>query len=188
MKRFLYFILFMLILASCATTRQAEVTEQPRHQTAQVKRAMVTLKTNAGQQVTVGCMMQTVFDSLCVVSVQPLAGMEVMALYATPQQILLIDRMNRRYAETNYMVINSVLQPHITYADLEQLTSGVTEEETPATGGWSQSRHYSAGKQEADLTIVYPSVQYDEPIMVRPQRIENYQKTDIRTLLSAAKR
>ncbi len=187
MKRIVYLISIIILLASCATTRRTQIVEEPHHRTAQVKRAMVSLSTDNGQQATVGCTLQTVFDSVCVVSVQPLAGMEVMALYATPESIVVIDRMHQRYAETTYAVLNSVLQPKLYYKDIERLTAGLTEEgeEQATTGKFTIKRHLQAGKREADLSITYPSVQYDQDITVREQRLNGYKKTDIRTLLKS---
>ena len=187
MKRIGYLSFVVALLASCSTTRTMQTVEQPLHHTAQVKRAMVSLSTDDGQQATVGCTMQTVFDSLCVVSVQPLAGMEVIALYVTPENIVVIDRMHQRYAETTYAVLNSVLQPGMYYKDIERLTAGLTEDgkEQTATGKFTIKRHLQAGKREADLSITYPSVQYDQDITIREKRLNGYKKTDIRTLLKS---
>ncbi len=176
----IYSAILIGLLASCATKRQLPVSSVPEHTTAEVKRAMVKVAT-ATQQTTVGCNLQTVFDSVCIVSVQPVTGMEMFAMHVTKDQILVIDRLHRRYAITHFETINSFLQPAISFEELEQIVSGTILPE----GIMSYTRHFSAKKRAADLTITYPSIIYDQPITLRPQKIQSYQQVDIQTLLKS---
>ena len=182
MKRLLTHVLFLAVvvwlLASCAASKKTVLPHPPAHTTAEVKRATVRIETG-GNKFSVGCQLQTVFDSLCIVSLQPLSGMEMYALHATPDQLLVIDRMHQRYAITDYQTVNAVINPKIDFQQLQNMVSGV---DLPQ-GVITLIRHFSAGKQEAEISITFPEIRYDQPLTTRPRKISNYQKTDIKTLL-----
>lgn len=184
MKQSLTHILFFAavawLLASCATSRKTVQSQSPAHTTAEVKQATVTVETG-GNRVAVGCRLQTVFDSLCIISVQPIPGMEMYALHATPDQLLVIDRMNRRYAITDYKTLNAVISPKMDFRQLQNMVSGI---DLPK-GIITMNRHFSAGKREAEITITFPEIQYDQPLTTRPRKTTGYQKTDIKTLLKS---
>ncbi len=187
MKRIYIPLLLVVFLGSCAV--QQTVVEPKGHKTAEVKRAMVSIDTKGGSKASVGCVMQTVFDSLCVVSVQPLAGMEVAVMYATPDNVLVVNRMQRCYCEVDYALLNTIIRPMVHYEDIEQMTGGkeLSEDEKVLNGSYSLTRHYAAGKTEADITITYPAIIYDQELKIRPERIEGYKKVDIRTFISHLK-
>ena len=46
--------------------------------------------------------MQTVHDSMIVISVMPMLGMEMMRVEATPTQIIAIDKLHGRYAKATF--------------------------------------------------------------------------------------
>lgn len=169
-----------LLMAACATTKQPLQPQKPVHTTAQTKRATLKVE-SAGNKLSVGCQLQTVFDSVCVVSIQPISGMEMYAMHATPSQILVIDRMHKRYALTDYATINAILTPKIDFRQLQNMVSGI---ELPQ-GILTLTKHFAAGKHEADLSLTFPEIRYDQPLTVRPQNISKYSKTDLKTLLKS---
>lgn len=176
----LFFAAVVWLLASCAATKKTVLPQTPAHTTAEVKRATVSIETE-GNKISVGCQLQTVFDSLCIISVQPIPGMEMYALHAAPNQLTVIDRMHRRYAVTDYKAINAVLRPKMDFRQLQSMISGI---DLPQ-GIHTLNRHFSAGKSEAEVAITFPEIRYDQPVTLRPHKTAGYQKTDIKTLLKS---
>lgn len=182
MKRSFFHTLFLIavacLMAACATSKKTVQPVQPEHKTAETKRATVKVQ-SGGNKLSVGCQLQTVFDSVCVVSVQPLGGMEMYAMHATPGHILIVDRMHRLYAMTDYQTLNAFVTPQIDFKLLQNMVSG---SELPQ-GVLTLKRRFSAGRHEAEVTITFPEIRYDQPLNIRPKNIENYKKTDIQTLI-----
>lgn len=172
-------IAVVLLMAACGATKKTVQPQLPQHKTAETKRATVKVQ-SGGNRLSVGCQLQTVFDSVCVVSVQPLGGMEMYAIHATPGHILVIDRMHRQYAITDYQTLNAFVTPQIDFQMLQRMVSG---SELPQ-GVLTLTRRFAAGRHEAEVTITYPEIRYDQPIVIRPRNIENYKKTDIKTLIT----
>ena len=178
--RIFLFSVVVFLMAACATSKKSVQPEQPKHRSAEVKRAMVKVE-SGGNRISVGCQLQTVFDSVCIVSVQPLSGMEMFALHAMPDRILLIDRMNKRYAITDYLTINTIVSPKIDYRMLENMISG---NELPQ-GLLILTKHFTSGNRQADVTISFPEIIYDQLRTTRPLKIDNYKQTDIKTLIKS---
>ncbi len=178
--RILLFATMTWLLASCAVSKKTVVPQQPVHTTAEVKRATVSIETD-GNKVSVGCRLQTVFDSLCIVSVQPISGMEVVALHATPNQLLVIDRIHSRYAITDYQTLNTFINPKTDFRQLQNMIGGIDLPQGVST----LIKNVSAGKRDARISIVFPEIIYDQSLTIRPKKIDNYQKTDIKTLLKS---
>lgn len=177
---------FGLGLNSCSTQKRAvattgETTEQqptaPAWHTCLIQNAegIVTID---NRTVRAQCTMQTVRDSLVVISVMPMLGIELIRIEATPEHVMGIDKMNRRYAVVTYDEINQYLMPKVTWQDLQDLAAG----ELP-TGEQEAFVGYTSGKHTVMLKIVYPARQTDVPLRLRKSDLSRYQATDIHTLL-----
>ncbi len=176
--RALFFSAVVALFAACATSKQVIEPQQPKHKTAEVKRATVYIVTGSNKA-SVSCQMQTVFDSLCIVSVQPLSGMEVAVMFATPEDILLIDRMHKTYAITDYETINKISNPKINFKFIQGIVSG----EGLPEGIMTQTKHFSDGKRDVDVTITYPAIIYDRQMNLRPKKLDGYTKVNLQTLI-----
>ena len=95
-------------------------------------------------------------------------------MHATPSQILVIDRMHKRYALTDYATINAILTPKIDFRQLQNIVSGI---ELP--------QGILTLTNQADISLTFPEIRYDQPLTVRPQNISKYSKTDLKTLLKS---
>ncbi len=60
-------------------------------------------------------------DSIFIVSVQPLLGIELLRLEATPQQLTVIDKMNKRYVQLTYVEVKQETGLPITFDDLQAI-------------------------------------------------------------------
>ena len=130
------------------------------------------------QTVRANCTMQTVRDSMVVLSIMPMLGIEMLRIEATPEQITGIDKINRQYAVATYEEVNRYLSPAVSYHDLQALATG----ELP-TGEDEAFVGYTAGKQTIMLRLTYPARQTDVPIRTRGADLTRYQQIDIKQLL-----
>lgn len=60
-------------------------------------------------------------DSLCVISVQPLLGIELARLEATPQEVIFVDKMNKRYVQMSYAEVSKETGVPVTFSDLQNM-------------------------------------------------------------------
>jgi hypothetical protein len=118
--------------------------------------------------------MQTVRDSMIVMSVMPLLGMEMLRVEATPLEVLVIDKIHGQYGKATYAEINRKLSPAVNWDVLQQIASA----ELP-TGNERARMVYNFGKQVIEVVIDYPARKTDVPVRVSAQRIDRYTQVDI---------
>ena len=114
--------LVVALLCGCASQKISKRSETQWH-TMQAKNVRTTLWVDQ-KTYTVNCTYQAVRDSMIVVSVRPLLGIEVARIEATPKQIVVIDKVHAEYTPVNYKTLNLVVKPHVTYKTLQEFVSG----------------------------------------------------------------
>ena len=160
---------FAIGFTSCRTQRvavQPQPTETPTEEekpwhTCLVQGAKATLTIDE-QTITANCTMQVVRDSMLVISVMPMLGIEVYRLEATPDELIAIDKLNHQYLKTDYARINRYVTPSLTWEDLQQIASNEVQG-GPFIG-------YAIGEKTIALKITYPEKQTD--VAVRTQHID----------------
>lgn len=118
--------------------------------------------------------MQTVRDSMIVISVMPLLGMEMMRLEATPLELTAIDKMHGRYARTTYAELNRKLTPALNWDILQQIAAA----ELP-TGPEKARMVYAFGDDQIELIIEYSPRKIDVPVRVNALKLNKYTQVDI---------
>ncbi len=94
------------------------ISAQPLFQTAEATKVRVGI-TYAGQKISINGSISVITDSIISLSVQPLLGIEMLRIDLTPEQILVVDKMNRRYVEMNYTELGAMTGLPLTYRDLQ---------------------------------------------------------------------
>ena len=183
MKRYrlqLIVLLAALTLVSCGVKKQTVavsgeglvVSEPPAwHTCLQSARAIVYTETN---KIAANVTMQTVRDSMLVISVMPMLGIEMARLEATPEELIAIDKVHNVYATATYKELNKKLTPKITWKQLQQLASA----ELP-TGDETAHLQYIFDDKTIDLTIYYTPRKTDVPVKMNGLRLNKYTKIDI---------
>ena len=176
-------LLFLfLALSGCGTKKKVVSTptpepepepEVPTWHSCLIQGAQATVIT-ADDKLSAAVTMQTVHDSLLVISVMPMLGMEMMRLEATPTDLIAIDKIHGRYAKATYAEINSKLTPDLNWDILQQLCTA----ELP-TGSERARLVYSYGGEKAEIIIVYTPRKLDVPVRVFHQRLDKYTQIDI---------
>lgn len=60
-------------------------------------------------------------DSICIISVQPILGIELVRLEVTPKDVTLVDKLNKRYVQMTYPEIQQQLGLPITFEDAQNI-------------------------------------------------------------------
>ncbi len=161
-----------------STTEEAMQTEPEKWHTCLVQNAQGIL-TLHGQTISANCTMQAVRDSLVVLSIMPILGIELMRIEATPTEIIGIDKMNRQYTQITYDEINRLVTPTVQWTDFQRLACGELPTDTPNEAVIG----YSALGYSLMLRIIYPAIQKD--VLVRAAHIDlsRYQQKTLTDLL-----
>ncbi len=168
-------LLSIVLLAACSVQKTDLLT---RRHTAEVPRATAVICLDQ-RRYQMNCTMQAVYDSLTVISLQPLPGMEVGRIEATPDSVTLIDRMNRRYAQVSYGEAAGWTVPAIRYKDIQRAATGNGAQKETSQCSFS----YQAGKHRLDIDITYQEIRYDQPMTVRTVRRDRLDEVPLKTLL-----
>lgn len=174
-------ILAVLALCSCAAKKRVVVPPAdlaPVWQTVNVTNTLLALEVDE-QTYNVTCQVQGVRDSMLVVSIMPVMNMELLRMEITPDEVLVIDKMNHRYTRLELSKAAKHVVPEMKWTDLQDFLSG--------KGGLQQGETMSLGYNfqghKLQLTITYGTIAYDVPVNVRRLRLERYEYVDILTLL-----
>ena len=126
------------------------------------------------QTITANCTMQVVRDSMLVISVMPMLGIEVYRLEATPDELIAIDKLNHQYLKTDYARINRYVTPSLTWEDLQQIASNEMQG-GPFIG-------YAIGEKTIALKITYPEKQTDVPVRTQHIDLSRYEQVVVENL------
>jgi hypothetical protein len=122
--------------------------------------------------------MQTVHDSMIVISVTPMFGMEMMRVEATPTEVIAIDKIHGRYAKATFAQLNKQLTPSLNWDILQQICTA----ELP-TGPEKARLVYTFGKKQIELVLSYPPRKIDVPVKMTNQRLNKYTEIDVSKFL-----
>ena len=178
-EKYIVFLLAALVLVSCGTKKKAVVeSRKPKVESVPtwhtcLTQGQATVSTNE-DKLSATFLMQTVRDSMLVISVMPLLGMEMIRIEATPTELTAIDKIHGRYAKATYADLNRKLTPDLNWDILQQLCSA----ELP-TGNEKARLQYAFGEQTLELVIDYSPRKVDVPVRVYNQPLNKYTQVDI---------
>lgn len=176
--RHIVFLCVALVMIGCGTKKRATVTPEPEvavptWHTCLIQSARATVIRN-GDKLSSPVTMQTVHDSMLVISVTPMLGMEMMRLEATPTEMIAIDKIHGQYATATYAELNRKLTPSLNWDILQQVCTA----ELP-TGNSKARLQYTFGDETIELVIEYTPRKTDVPVKVAHQSVGRYTKIDI---------
>ena len=177
--KYIVLLCALVVMAGCGTKKKLVDSQEPiaksepTWHTCLIQNARATVTMNE-DRVAANVTMQTVRDSMIVISVMPLMGMEMIRVEATPLELTAIDKLHGRYAKATYADLNNRLTPSLNWDVLQQLCSA----ELP-TGSERARLVYSFGEQMIELVIVYPARKLDVPVRVTSLPLKKYQQIDI---------
>ena len=172
--RYIVILLAAILMVGCGVKKKA-VSEQPSAtckpevpawHTCLIQNARVTVITDEDRL--------TVHDSMLVISIMPMLGMEMLRVEATPMELTAIDKIHGRYAKTTFAELNKRLTPSLNWDELQQLCTA----ELP-TGEERARCAYLFGEQTIELVIEYNPRKTDVPVRVMNQKLDKYTQVDI---------
>lgn len=183
--KYILCLLAALFLAGCGAKKAALGPQQaaepepvtPPWHTCVIQGAKAKVQLD-GTKVSATVTMQTVYDSMLVISVMPMLGMEMFRLEATPTELIAIDKLHGQYAKGTFADLNRKLTPPLNWDVLQQICSA----ELP-TGSEKARLVYSFGKKTIELTIDYPERKIDVPVRMTNQPLNKYTQIDISKFL-----
>ena len=181
--KYIYIVLSScLLLVGCGTkkgvvesqeSRVESAPEVPAWHTCLIQGARATIILGE-EKISASATMQVVRDSMLVISIMPIAGLEVARFEATPTEIVGINKIEGTYAVTSYEHLNRKLIPHVYWETLQQLCSA----ELP-TGAEKGRLVYTLDAQTIEISVVYPTRKLDVPVRVMHLRTDKYKQVDI---------
>mgnify|MGYP003499096209 CR=1 FL=1 len=113
MKNKKYILVFMVAVAFLFSTCKSSKKAESSHPSEQVKvefktfsaKGDISLSRNEEQSIKVGANLRIRRDSIIIISIQPLSGVEVGRITCDREEIILLDRINKRYFSLNFTEI-----------------------------------------------------------------------------------
>ena len=174
-----------LLLVSCQAKKAVVTTQPTKQQPAQptwhtrLTRNAQAIASIDNQTYQAKCSMWAVNDSLTIISVQPMLGIEMFRLEATPKTIVVIDKINHQYVQTDYAEINRFCRPKMKYTLLQEIAVGKGDIPERNQADYT----FAALGKTLTLHLAYPATQTDVPINTHQQDVTKYQKQTIAELL-----
>lgn len=137
MKQIQYLFLLILILTSCSTSKNSlrntmigglsgteymeKVIEWTPSRQNLTARTRLELNTGSASPISVNANMRIRRGEIIRITVAPFLGIEVARIDITPEKILVIDRMNKRYVELGFGELSSLLNTELDFNILQSL-------------------------------------------------------------------
>lgn len=165
-----------VMLASCGAkknlaTNTPEV-QEPTWHTCLIQNARAVVQTNS-DKISASVTMQTVRDSMLIISVMPILGLELARVEATPTEFIAVNKMDGWYVKGTYAEVNRKVRPALNWDTLQQLCSA----ELP-TGNEKGRLTFQFGEKTIDLIVTYPERKLDVPLKMNRIRLDKYTQVD----------
>ena len=102
----------------------------------------------------------TTKDSLVIWSIQPIAGMELFRVEATPDEVIVFDKTSSICVPISYSQLAKYLPSAITFSDIQAVATG----EILPLGRTKTLRSYSGFGKTVILEIEYPDIRCNVPV------------------------
>lgn len=132
MKNKKYILVFMVAVAFLFSTCKSSKKAESSHPSEQVKvefktfsaKGDISLSRNEAQSIKVGANLRIRRDSIIIISIQPLSGVEVGRITCDREGIILLDRINKRYFSLNFTEIKEKMNAEFSYEALQGILVG----------------------------------------------------------------
>ncbi len=184
MKKLRYIFIFVFGLFLALTGCQTQ-----RIKTLNAKKVQLSMNVS-GKQINANSSLRVVTDSCIVLSVNPILGMEIVRLELTPQQVCVIDKVNRRYATLTYPEVRDLLDKNpklkayknqINYTTLQKYllryASKSTKKRTPIV-------FQASDLFNVELALTFLQVEMNQPLHINPTNLIRYNQVSIDKMLS----
>lgn len=138
---------------------RSEKQEAPAIRTVHVPSARAGL-TIDGEYVSARVTFMTTIDSLVIWSIQPMAGIELIRLEATPTDLIVFDKTTMEYVPLTYESLLPYSPIPIAYKDVQDIATGAILPK----GQNSTLRAFTIAGHSVILNITYPEIRTNVPV------------------------
>lgn len=161
--------IILLVLAGCSsqrvvTTREQEQRTQEQDEASVVRtvfvpsaRASLTID---GETMSSRVTFMTTIDSLVIWSIQPLAGMEMLRVEATPTDLIIYDKTTMEYIPLTYESLLLYSPVPFTYQQIQDIATGAIL----PRGQQKTLRSFSIADKTIILELTYPEIRTNVPV------------------------
>ena len=165
-------IIITIVISSCATSRRAT----SRYETL-TERAQVTLTLDQHRH-SMSSQVRIWRNELAVVAVQPMLGIEMVRMEATPDSVWLFDKMNRKYVALSYSDIQQTLNTRISYKTIQDfLTHQTTKSKEPI------QLQFTSGKHQLKLSCTFSNREHNTLQSPTRTKTNKYKRVTLREIL-----
>jgi hypothetical protein len=174
-RQYIYVLLLISIvgLSSCVSKRNLA----SRYQTIS-QRAQATLIYDQ-HQYTMSSTIRAWRNELMIVSLQPMLGIELMRIEATPDSIWIFDKMNKRYTVMAYSEINQMINADLSYKKLQDF---VDTPITPKKDAMINQR-FTFNKHHLEITCKFSDCEYNTLSAPQRTKTDKYKHVTLREIL-----
>lgn len=142
--------------------------------TATVRGAKATVELG-GKTYKATCTTMAQWDSIVVISISVAFGIEVARVEATPQEVIVLNKVEKTYDRATYAELNADVRPFVTFEDLRTLAGG----EIPSVAKDGVLR-YSAKGKTASLAMNFVNKPIlNQPVEIIRQNLSKYKKINM---------
>lgn len=167
-KQILFILLVIIGLASCATSKKSTIGKQNVTQKAQISLTLDQHKFD------MSCQLKAWKNELIVLSVLPMMGIEMFRLEATPDSVVVVDKLNKKYAVMTYEEINELSPTTITFKYLQSMLKKAQKDIIMDLKAGSHTLKINAKLQDPEYNTL------KEPQYIN---LKKYKKVTIRNIL-----
>lgn len=123
MKRIVYLLLVVVVLAGCKSSKRLATSDTKISVSDYLSsKLQLTIPNKKGGSLSVGgTMKMRTHERVQISLLMPILRTEVARIEATPDEILFVDRMNRRFVRATKSELKAVLPKNVEYARLEKM-------------------------------------------------------------------
>ncbi len=176
MKRLYIYVLLLISivgLSSCASKRNLTA----HHHTIS-QRAQTTLIYDQ-HQYTMNSIIRAWRNELIIVSLQPMLGIELMRIEATPDSIWIFDKMNKQYTILAYSEINQMINADLSYKKLQDFVKAPISPKKDAT----INQKYTFNKHHLEIICRFSDCEYNTLPAPQRTKTDKYNQVTLREIL-----
>lgn len=128
MRRFAYLLLIVVALTGCKSSKHLVVAEpvQPAAPSYLTSRVQLTIPGKDGSMSVGGTMKMKSSDRVQISLLMPIIRTELARIEITPDEVLVIDRMNKRYVRATKEELKNILSKDVQFSQLEKILTNAS--------------------------------------------------------------
>lgn len=175
MKHFFHILtICCILLSSCAIQHQVE----PKRYDTLSQKANVSLEFDQHKYI-LGSTIQLWRNELIILSIQPMKGVEMARIEATPDSILLVDKLNRRYTTLPYDFLGKQLVPEPSFKLLQQFITIPTKQQKKE----KNKQEFTINQHRIAIECTFLQREYNTLDTPRRINLKKYKQVSLREII-----